>query len=112
MRHTLLQVELGVASMNKGDCFILDCGDQVLVYMGPASRRIERLKAITAANGIRDDDHAGKAKVVVVGECVCDSPVGVCCSSTQFGHTTHHAASFIVKEGSNWSFSKKNPDFS
>lgn len=68
--HTLLQVELGVGSMNKGDCFILDCGDQVLVYMGPASRRIERLKAITAANAIRDDDHAGKAKVVVVGECV------------------------------------------
>lgn len=62
------EVELGVASMNKGDCFILDCGDQVLAYMGPASRRIERLKAITAANAIRDDDHAGKAKVVVVDE--------------------------------------------
>lgn len=53
--------------MNKGDCFILDCGSQVFVYMGPSSRRMERLKAITAANGIRDDDHAGKAKVVIIG---------------------------------------------
>lgn len=61
-------MEVGVASMNKGDCFILDCGEQVYVYMGPSSRRIERLKAITAANAIRDDDHAGKAKVVIIGK--------------------------------------------
>lgn len=70
LTHAFLQVEVGIGSMNKGDCFILDCGDQVHVYMGPSSRRIERLKAITAANAIRDDDHAGKAKVVVVGKCV------------------------------------------
>lgn len=70
------EVEATVASMNKGDCFILDCGGQVFVYMGPASRRIERLKAITAANAIRDDDHAGKAKVLVIDESATESEVG------------------------------------
>lgn len=64
----VLQVETVVGSMNKGDCFILDCGATVYVYMGPGSRRIERLKAITAGNAVRDDDHAGKAKVIIIGE--------------------------------------------
>ncbi|KAK3866018.1 hypothetical protein Pcinc_028417, partial [Petrolisthes cinctipes] len=62
------QVEVGLGSLNKGDCFILDCGSQVYVYMGSASRRMERLKAITAGNAIRDDDHAGKAKVIIIDE--------------------------------------------
>lgn len=54
--------------MNKGDCFILDCRSEVYVYMGSASRRMERMKAIMAGNAIRDDDHAGKSKVVVIGK--------------------------------------------
>lgn len=54
--------------MNKGDCFILDCRSEVYVYMGSASRRMERMKAIMAGNGIRDDDHAGKSKVIVIGK--------------------------------------------
>lgn len=62
------QVEANVSSMNKGDCFILDCGSTVYTYMGSSSRRMERLKAIQAANAVRDDDHAGKAKVVIIDE--------------------------------------------
>ncbi|XP_069161858.1 gelsolin, cytoplasmic isoform X3 [Procambarus clarkii] len=54
--------------MNKGDCFILDCRTTVYAYMGPSSRRMERLKAIQAANAVRDDDHAGKSKVIVIDE--------------------------------------------
>ena len=63
-----LQVEAGVGAMNKGDCFILDCRDKIFVYMGPSSRRMERLKAIHAGNAVRDDDHAGKSKVIIIGE--------------------------------------------
>lgn len=62
------QVEAGVAAMNKGDCFILDCRDKVFVYMGPSSRRMERLKAIHAGNAVRDDDHAGKSKIIIIDE--------------------------------------------
>lgn len=54
--------------MNTGDCFILDVGRDVYVYVGNKARRVEKLKAIFAANNIRDQDHAGKAKVTIVGK--------------------------------------------
>lgn len=54
--------------MNKGDCFILDVGKEIYVYVGIKSKRVERLKAISAANQIRDQDHGGRAKVIVVDE--------------------------------------------
>ncbi|KAK7085568.1 hypothetical protein SK128_017927, partial [Halocaridina rubra] len=69
------QVEANSSSMNRGDCFILDCREKVYVYMGPGSRRIERLKAIQAGNAVRDDDHAGKAKVIVIDETASDGEV-------------------------------------
>lgn len=61
------QVDLHVESMNKGDCFILDAGCEILVYVGAKSKRMERLKAIQAANQIRDQDHAGRSTVSIVG---------------------------------------------
>ncbi|XP_068226728.1 gelsolin, cytoplasmic isoform X2 [Palaemon carinicauda] len=70
------QVEASVGAMNKGDCFILDCRDKVYVYMGPSSRRMERLKAIHAGNAVRDDDHAGKSKVVIIDETASGNEVG------------------------------------
>lgn len=62
------QVEPSIASMNRGDCFILDVGKNIYVYVGATSKRVERLKAINAANQIRDQDHAGKAKVHIIGK--------------------------------------------
>ncbi|KAB7498841.1 Gelsolin, cytoplasmic, partial [Armadillidium nasatum] len=62
------QVEVSFDSMNKADCFILDAGNLVYVYCGPNSRRMERMKAIMTANGIRDDDHAGGAKIIIIDE--------------------------------------------
>ena len=47
------QVDLTVGSMNKGDCFILDAGRDIYVYVGKSSKRIEKMKAISAANQIR-----------------------------------------------------------
>ena len=36
--------------------------------MPPGARRMEKFKATQAANEIRDEDHAGDAEVVIIGE--------------------------------------------
>lgn len=59
-------VEPNVKSMNKGDCFILDNGKDLYVYVGPDSKGTEKLKARAAANQIRDQDHHGRAKIYMV----------------------------------------------
>lgn len=61
------QVGLSVSSMNKGDCFILDAGTEILVYVGKNAKRLEKIKAISAANQIRDQDHHGRAAVQIIG---------------------------------------------
>ncbi|XP_041673741.1 gelsolin isoform X2 [Drosophila eugracilis] len=62
------QVYLSVSSMNKGDCFILDAGSDIYVYVGSQAKRVEKLKAISAANQIRDQDHNGRARVQIIDE--------------------------------------------
>lgn len=62
------QVALSVSSMNKGDCFILDAGKDIHVYVGTNAKRVEKLKAISAANQIRDQDHNGRASVHILDE--------------------------------------------
>lgn len=62
------EVDPNVSSMNKGDCFILDVGRHIYVYVGTKAKRIEKIKAIAAANQIRDQDHAGKSRVTIVDE--------------------------------------------
>lgn len=57
-----------IASMNNGDCFILDVGKNIYVFVGSKARRVEKLKAINAANQIRDQDHAGKSRITIVDE--------------------------------------------
>jgi gelsolin len=63
-----LQIPVGITTMNKGDCFILDVTKEIFVYTGVNSKRQERLKAIQAANQIRDQDHGGRPKVNIIGE--------------------------------------------
>lgn len=62
------QVALSISSMNKGDCFILDAGRDIHVYVGTNAKRVEKLKAISAANQIRDQDHNGRASVHILDE--------------------------------------------
>lgn len=62
------QVHLSISSMNKGDCFILDVGRDIHVYVGANAKRVEKLKAISAANQIRDQDHNGRAQVHILDE--------------------------------------------
>ncbi|OWR52590.1 hypothetical protein KGM_215142 [Danaus plexippus plexippus] len=52
--------------MNKGDCFILDVDHQILVYVGDGSKSVERMKAITVANQIRDQDHSGRGSIEII----------------------------------------------
>ncbi|KAM8706914.1 hypothetical protein ACLKA7_011075 [Drosophila subpalustris] len=62
------QVNLSVSSMNKGDCFILDAGSDIYVYVGAQAKRVEKLKATSAATQIRDQDHNGRARVQIIDE--------------------------------------------
>lgn len=67
------QVEVNISAMNKGDCFILDASEKIHVYIGIKSKRIERMKAISAANQIRDQDHNGRKNVEILDEFSKDS---------------------------------------
>ena len=64
------QVDISIGSMNKGDCFILDNGREIYIYVGPKTNRIEKMKANSMANQIRDQDHNGRAVVHIVGKFV------------------------------------------
>lgn len=59
---------MSIASMNKGDCFILDNGNNIYVYVGEKSKSVEKLRAVSAANLFRDTDHRGRSKVSVIGK--------------------------------------------
>lgn len=61
------EIELSVSKMNTGDCFILDNGRDIYVYVGPTSNGVEKMKAVTAANDIRDQDHNGRSAVHICG---------------------------------------------
>lgn len=62
------EVGLSISNMNKGDCFILENDRDIFVYVGPSAKRVEKLKAISAANQIRDQDHNGRASVHILGK--------------------------------------------
>lgn len=48
--------------------FFYIIGDTIFVYQGKNSKQIERIKAINAANQIRDQDHGGRSKVEIIDE--------------------------------------------
>ncbi|CAB3246516.1 unnamed protein product [Arctia plantaginis] len=60
------QVDASADSLNKGDCFILDINHDIYVYVGEKAKSVERLKAITVANQIRDQDHNGRASIEII----------------------------------------------
>ena len=53
--------------MNEGDCFVLDCNKVIYVYVGTHCKKMESMKAILAATQVRDQDHAGKGKIIILG---------------------------------------------
>ncbi|XP_014671619.1 PREDICTED: gelsolin, cytoplasmic-like isoform X2 [Priapulus caudatus] len=68
------QVDLGCASLNHGDVFILDMGETIYIWYGEQCGRMEKIKAIQVANGIRDDERAGRADVVLLDGQTNDEP--------------------------------------
>ncbi|XP_068929890.1 gelsolin isoform X2 [Petaurus breviceps papuanus] len=62
------EVPVSWDSFNKGDCFILDLGNDIYQWCGSDSNRFERLKATQVSKGIRDNERSGRAKVHVSDE--------------------------------------------
>ncbi|CAH2316651.1 gelsolin isoform X2 [Pelobates cultripes] len=62
------EVPVGWESFNKGDCFILDLGDDIFQWCGSNANRFEKLKATSIAKDIRDNERHGRAKVYVMDE--------------------------------------------
>lgn len=62
------EIGVSISNMNKGDCFILENNRDIYVYVGPSAKRVEKLKAISAANQIRDQDHNGRAQIHILGK--------------------------------------------
>uniref|UniRef100_UPI00398F3A17 gelsolin-like isoform X2 n=1 Tax=Pristiophorus japonicus TaxID=55135 RepID=UPI00398F3A17 len=55
-------------SFNKGDCFIVDLGNEILQWCGSKCNRLERLKATYVSKSIRDNERSGRATVRVMEE--------------------------------------------
>lgn len=62
------QVECKCSSLNQGDTFVLDCGRNLYVWIGPKSEKKEKLGGVETAQRIRDDERGGKAHIHVVEE--------------------------------------------
>uniref|UniRef100_A0A8C5N0B0 Macrophage-capping protein n=1 Tax=Leptobrachium leishanense TaxID=445787 RepID=A0A8C5N0B0_9ANUR len=60
------EVPLSWASFNKGDCFIVDVGADIYQWCGSKCNKYERFKASQVANGIRNNERKGRAKLTVV----------------------------------------------
>ncbi|XP_067825870.1 gelsolin-like isoform X2 [Heptranchias perlo] len=63
-----MEVPLSWDSFNKGDCFIVDLGNEIMQWCGSQCNRFERMKATCVAKGIRDNERSGRARVRVVEE--------------------------------------------
>jgi hypothetical protein len=63
---SVTQVELKASSLNEGDCFILDMGTTIYQWNGKEASKLEKMKAMDTTRGIRDQERAGKAKVIIV----------------------------------------------
>ncbi|KAI8431821.1 hypothetical protein MSG28_016228 [Choristoneura fumiferana] len=60
-------IEAHVSKMNNGDCFILDKDHNIFVFVGQKAKGVEKMKAISVANQIRDQDHNGRAEIEIIG---------------------------------------------
>lgn len=99
------QVALSVGSMNKGDCFALDTGKEILVYVGSKAARTERLKATSVANQIKDQDHNGRATVVILDEN--SSPVEISRFFTELGSGSNSQVADVPYGGDDQEFETK-----
>ncbi|KAI8431824.1 hypothetical protein MSG28_016229 [Choristoneura fumiferana] len=64
--YIVLKIEAHVSKMNNGDCFILDKDHNIFVFVGQKAKGVEKMKAISVANQIRDQDHNGRAEIEII----------------------------------------------
>ncbi|XP_075989889.1 gelsolin-like [Anticarsia gemmatalis] len=62
------QVDPLISSMNKGDCFVLDLDQTIYLYVGASAKIVEKMKAISFANQVRDQDHSGRGRVEIIDQ--------------------------------------------
>ncbi|XP_072520552.1 gelsolin b [Salminus brasiliensis] len=62
------EVPVSWDSFNKGDCFILDLGQELYQWCGTKSNHFERLKATSISKTIRDNERRGRAKLYICEE--------------------------------------------
>ncbi|XP_060762497.1 scinderin like b [Neoarius graeffei] len=62
------EVDLSWSSFNKGDCFIVDLGQNIYQWTGSECNRFEMVKASQVAIDIRDNERNGRAKLSIVEE--------------------------------------------
>uniref|UniRef100_A0A8C1YJ45 Gelsolin n=1 Tax=Cyprinus carpio TaxID=7962 RepID=A0A8C1YJ45_CYPCA len=69
-RRVVRAIEVPVSwdSFNKGDCFILDFGQEIYQWCGSKCNQFERLKATNVSKDIRDNERCGRAKLLVCEE--------------------------------------------
>uniref|UniRef100_A0A8C1L505 Gelsolin n=1 Tax=Cyprinus carpio TaxID=7962 RepID=A0A8C1L505_CYPCA len=67
-RRVVRAIEVPVSwdSFNKGDCFILDFGQEIYQWCGSKCNQFERLKATNVSKDIRDNERCGRAKLLVL----------------------------------------------
>lgn len=63
-----MKVPFSASSLNKSDVFILEDGSKIYQLNPPGSNHIERIKANMYARNIRDEEHGGKAELIVLGK--------------------------------------------
>ncbi|XP_003462111.1 villin-1 [Cavia porcellus] len=69
------EVDMSWKSFNRGDVFLLDLGKLIIQWNGPESSHMERLRGMTLAKEIRDQERGGRTYVGVVdGENEAASP--------------------------------------
>ncbi|XP_069007055.1 scinderin like a [Embiotoca jacksoni] len=62
------EVDMSWHSFNKGDCFIIDLGEDIYHWSGSECNRYERLKTTQMAKDIRDNERNGRATIHMIDE--------------------------------------------
>lgn len=77
----IVEVSVKVASLNHGDCFILDDGFELFQWNGKDASTAEKSKALTVTSAIKNEERQGKAMVL--------------CSSSQTKKITQECYLFV-----------------
>eukprot|EP00210_Caulerpa_lentillifera_P006663 g6366.t1 len=64
----IAEVPVEVASLNHGDCFVLDDGLELFQWNGKDANTAEKSKALSVTSAIKNDQRNGKAMIVILND--------------------------------------------